>query len=142
MVVSFWAGAVLVAASIASAAPAPSFCQKMAAELPMKEKRVAGTVRAFDMQSFTAVQRWLLGGTTHFTFKVEPIIDSPEEDKRIEDMCIGVPCTLEGPLRMTFILKDGSKYVFEAEPGERARIEYVGTRIRCSDLAPAQTAET
>lgn len=135
MKVAFWSLTALLLASAASASPSPSFCQRMAAELPMKEKRVAGTVRAFDMQTLNAAQRFLLGGSTYFSFKVEPIERSPEEDQRIDDMCMGVPCTLEGPLRMTLMLKDGTKYVFEAAAGERARIEYVGTRMRCSDLA-------
>lgn len=135
MTVAFWSGTALVAASLASATPSPSFCQRMAADLPMKEKRVAGTVRAFDMQTLTVAQRWLTGGSTYFTLKVEPIEKTPEEEQRIDEMCIGVPCTLEGPLRMTLVLKDGSRHVFEAEPAERARIEYVGTRLRCSDLA-------
>lgn len=135
MTVAFLSGTALLAATLASATPSPSFCQRMAAELPMKEKRVADTVRSFDMQTLSVAQRWLTGGSTYFTFKVEPVDKSPEEEERIDQMCIGLPCTLEGPLRMTLVLKDGSQFVFEAEPGERARIEYVGTRLRCSDLA-------
>jgi len=57
-----------------------------------------------------------------------------EEEARVDAMCDTVPCRLEGPLVLTLALKDGTKHVFEAQPAERARIEYVGTRIRCSDL--------
>lgn len=131
---AFWAVTAAVATSVAPTAPAPSFCQRMAAELPMKEKRVAGTRRAFDMQTMTVAQRWLIGGTTSFSMKLEAISDVPEERQRIEGMCGGSPCTMEGPLRFTLGLKDGTVHVFEARPGERARVEMVGTRVRCSDL--------
>lgn len=117
-----------------SATAAPSFCQRMAAELPMKEKRVAGTRRAFDMQTMTVAQRWLTGGTTSFSMKLEPISDTPEERERLSKMCGGSPCTMQGPLRFTLGLKDGTTRVFEALSAERMRVEMVGTRVRCSDL--------
>jgi hypothetical protein len=41
---------------------------------------------------------------------------------------------MEGPFALTLAPQDGSRHVFKAEPAERARIGYVGTRIRCSDL--------
>jgi hypothetical protein len=41
---------------------------------------------------------------------------------------------MEGPFVLTMALQDGSKHVFETRPAERARLEYAGTRIRCSDL--------
>lgn len=134
MKAAFWSILALLAASGAHAQEPLSFCQRMAARLPMKEKRVEGTVRAFDMQTLTTAQRWLTGGSTYFSFKLEPIEETKEEEQRIDSMCVSVPCTMEGPLRMTLGLKDGSTHVFEAQAGERARIEFVGTRIRCSDL--------
>lgn len=134
MKASSWLVLALFAATGAQAQEPLSFCQRMAARLPMKEKRVDGAVRAFDMQTMTTAQRWLTGGSTYFSFKLEPVEESEEEEKRIDSMCVSVPCTMEGPLRMTLGLKDGSTHVFEAQPGERARIEFVGTRIRCSDL--------
>ena len=127
----------LVAAASMAAAPTaaqPSFCQRMAAEIPMKEKRVEGTVRAFDMQTLSWTKRWLTGGSSYFTMKLEPIDDSESEAERIDAMCSTVPCILEGPFRFTLGLKDGSLFPFEAAPGERARVEMVGTRMRCSDM--------
>ena len=53
---------------------------------------------------------------------------------QMERMCDTSPCTMEGPLRFTLGLKDGTKHTFEAGPGERMRVEMVGTRVRCSDL--------
>ena len=100
----------------------------------MKEKHTEGAVRAFDMQTLTIAQRWLVGGSTYFTLKLEPINDRPEEEERLENMCATVPCSMEGPFLLTLGLKDGSAHRFEALPGERARIEYIGTRIRCADL--------
>ncbi|GGB73114.1 hypothetical protein [Blastomonas aquatica] len=134
MTFAFWFMIAALAPSVAAAETPPSFCQRMAAELPMKEKRVAGSVRAFDMQTLTAAQRLLVGGSTFFSLKVEAVSDSPDEEQRIDAMCSTVPCTMEGPFRLTLGLKDGSAHQFEALPDERARIEYVGTRIRCSDL--------
>ena len=129
--------ALLALSTTAATAQEPlSFCQRMAAELPMKEKKVAGTVRAFDMQTLSSVQRWLVGGSSYWTLKAEPIDDTPEERERIENMCSTVPCSLEGPLLLTLGLKDGTLHQFEAKPGERMRLESVGTRIRCADLAP------
>ncbi len=121
-------------ATTATAEAAPSFCQRMAAELPMKEKKVKGTVRAFDMQTLNVAQRLLTGGSSSFSFKIEPVDHSPEEAERISAMCDILPCTMEGPFVLTMALEDGAKHVFEARPGERARLEYAGTRIRCSDL--------
>jgi hypothetical protein len=118
----------------ANAEPAPSFCQRMAAKLPMKEKKVKGTVRAFDMQTLNLAQRLVTGGSSSFSFKIEPVEYSDEEAERINAMCDVFPCTMEGPFVLTMALQDGSKHVFEARPGERARLEYAGTRIRCSDL--------
>lgn len=115
-------------------ATAPSFCQRMAAKLPMKERRVAGTLRAFDLQTMPAARRLLIGGTTYFSMKLEPIDDTAAERQRMERMCDTSPCTMEGPLRFTLGLKDGTKHIFEAGPGERMRVEMVGTRVRCSDL--------
>lgn len=123
-----------MAALAVSAATEPSFCQRMAADLPMKEKRVAGTKRAFDMQTMTVAQRWLTGGTTSFSMKLEPLTDTPEEVQRVEAMCAASPCALEGPVRFTLGLKDGTAHAYEARAGERARVEMVGTRIRCADL--------
>jgi hypothetical protein len=134
MIEAFLAVTAALATSVAPAAAAPSFCQRMAAELPMKEKRVAGTRRAFDMQTMTAAQRWLIGGSTFFSMKLEPINDTPEERQRMQSMCGGSPCTMEGPFRFTLGLKDGTLHVFEARPAELARVEIVGTRVRCSDL--------
>lgn len=57
MMAILWAMAAL-AASAAPVATEPSFCQRMAADLPMKEKRVAGTKRAFDMQTMTGQPFW------------------------------------------------------------------------------------
>lgn len=131
---AFWAVTAALATSVIPTATAPSFCQRMAAELPMKEKRVAGTRRVFDMQTMTVAQRWLIGGSTSFSMKLEPLNDTSEERQRIESMCRASPCTMEGPLRFTLGLKDGTVHVFEARPGERARVEMVGTRVRCSDL--------
>jgi hypothetical protein len=131
---AMWAITTALTISATSTAPAPSFCQRMAAELPMKEKRVAGASRAFDMQTMTAARRMLLGGTTFFSMKLEPIDDTAEERQRMEGMCDTSPCTMQGPLRFTLGLKDGTKHVFEARPGERMRVEMVGTRVRCSDL--------
>lgn len=79
----------------------PSFCQRMAAKLPMKEKRTKDSVRAFDMQTMSATQRWLTGGTTSFSMKVDAIDGSPAEEKRVASTCGMAPCTLEGPLRFT-----------------------------------------
>lgn len=136
MIESFGALAAAVAAvmSPATSTPTPSFCQKMAAELPMKEKRVSGVRRAFDMQTMTAAQRLLLGGTISFSMKLEPIGDAPEEQQRVDAMCGASPCTIEGPVRFTLGLKNGTQHVVDAASGERARVELVGTRIRCSDL--------
>ncbi|SFR90608.1 hypothetical protein SAMN05192580_1741 [Sphingomonas jatrophae] len=106
----------------------------MAAELPMKEKRVDGTRRAFDMQTMTVGQRWLTGGSTFFSMKLEPVDDTPDEQQRLKTMCPGAACTMEGPLRFTLGLKDGTAHSFVAGPNERMRVEMVGTRIRCSDL--------
>ncbi|MEO6040442.1 MAG: hypothetical protein ABIP41_00920 [Croceibacterium sp.] len=106
----------------------------MALELPMKEKQVAGTRRAFDMQTMTAAQRWLIGGTTSFSMKLVSIDSTPEDEQRIKSMCKGSSCTMIGRLRFTLGLKDGTERSFELISGERARVEMVGTRIRCSDL--------
>jgi hypothetical protein len=122
------------AVSVTPAAPTPSFCERMAAELPMKEKRVAGSIRAFDMQTMTAARRLLIGGSTYFSMKLEPIDDTAQERQRMNRMCDTSPCTMEGPLRFTLGLKDGTRHVFEARSGERMRVEMVGTRVRCSDL--------
>lgn len=131
---AFWPAILAIVTTVAPASQTPSFCQRMALDLPMKEKRVAGTVRAFDMQTMSAAQRWLVGGSTFFSMKLESVNDLPEEKQRVEDMCSTSPCTMEGPFRFTLGLKDGSAHKFEASPGERARVEMVGTRIRCSDL--------
>ncbi|OBV12667.1 hypothetical protein [Erythrobacter dokdonensis] len=90
----------------------PSFCQRMAAELPMKEKKVKGTVRAFDMQTLNAAQRLLLGGSSQFSFKIEPVENTPEEAERIDAMCDLMPCTMEGPFVLTMLLQDGSRHIF------------------------------
>ncbi len=132
-----WAFATILAslATTTSAAQTPaSFCQRMAMELPMKEKKVKGTVRAFDMQTLNAAQRLLVGGSSQFSYKIEPVENTPEEAQRINAMCDLMPCKMEGPFVLTMMLQDGSRHVFEARPAERARIEYAGTRIRCSDL--------
>lgn len=134
MIEIIWALTAALAMSATSTATTPSFCQRMAAELPMKEKRVEGTRRAFDMQTMTVAQRWLTGGSTSFSMKLEPIDDTPEERQRVEKMCGASPCTMEGPLRFTLGLKDGSVHVFEGRLNERMRVEMVGTRVRCSDL--------
>jgi hypothetical protein len=131
---AFWAVTAALATSVTPTATTPSFCKRMAAELPMKEKRVAGTSRAFDLQTMTAARRLLIGGTTFFSMKLEPIDDTAEERQRVEKMCDSSPCSMEGPLRFTLGLKAGTKHVFEARPGERMRVEMVGTRVRCSDL--------
>ena len=131
---AFWITVAALVTSVTPAATVSSFCQRMAAELPMKEKRVSGARRAFDMQTMTVTQRWLIGGTTSFSMKLDPINDTPEERQRIESMCGASPCTIEGPLRFTLGLQDGTVHVFEARPSEQARIEMVGTRVRCSDL--------
>lgn len=123
-----------LAVATANAEPTPSFCQRMAGQLPMKEKNVKSTVRAFDMQTLNAAQRLLTGGSSQFSFKIEPVENTPEEAERIDAMCDLMPCTMEGPFVLTMLLQDGSRHIFEAQPAERARIEYVGTRIRCSDL--------
>ena len=130
----FWSIVAGLSIAATPAQAAPSVCQRMAAELPMKEKRVDGVVRAFDMQTLSTTQRWLTGGSSYFTMKLEPVDDSEAEEQRIEDMCATVPCTMQGPFRFTLGLKDGSLHVFEATATERARVESVGTRIRCSDL--------
>lgn len=134
MIDAVWAVIAALAMSATSTTTAPSFCQRMAAELPMKEKRVEGTVRAFDMQTMTVAQRWLVGGSTSFSMKLSPIDDTPEEHRRVDEMCAASPCKMEGPLRFTLGLKDGTAHIFEARPNERMRVEMVGTRIRCSDL--------
>ena len=134
MIEAIWAVIAALAMSATSTTTAPSFCQRMAAELPMKEKRVDGTRRAFDMQTMTVAQRWLIGGSTSFSMKLEPVVDTPEEEQRLDKMCGASPCTMEGPLRFTLGLKDGTTHIFEARPNERMRVEMVGTRIRCSDL--------
>ncbi|MGN7158248.1 hypothetical protein [Sphingomonas sp. SAFR-052] len=134
MIGMLWASIAPVALSAASPPVAPSFCQRMAAELPMKEKRVAGTRRAIDLQMLTAGQRWLTGGSTSFSMRLDPVDDTPGERERVENMCRSSPCTMEGPLRFTLGLKDGTVRVFDGRAGERMRVEMVGTRIRCSDL--------
>ncbi|WP_312489201.1 hypothetical protein [Sphingomonas sp.] len=134
MIEVVWVSAAALTMSVTAPATAPSFCQRMAAELPMKEKRVAGTLRAFDLQTLSAARRLLIGGTTYFSMKLEPVDDTVAERQRMESMCDTSPCTMEGPLRFTLGLKDGTKHIFEARPGERMRVEMVGTRVRCSDL--------
>lgn len=131
---AFWAVTAALATSVTPTATAPSFCQRMAAELPMKEKRVAGTRRVFDLQMMTPARRLLIGGSTFFSMKLEPIDDTAAERQRIEKMCDTSPCTMDGPLRFTLGLKDGTKHLFEGLSGERMRVELVGTRVRCSDL--------
>ena len=111
-----------------------SFCQRMAAKLPMKEKRGSGTVRAFDLQTLSWTKRWLTGGSSYFTLQLEPVDQTEAEEKRIEIMCSSVPCVMEGPFRLTVGFKDGSTHMFEGMKDERARVELVGTRMRCSDL--------
>jgi hypothetical protein len=106
----------------------------MALELPMKEKRVAGAIRAFDMQTLTAAQRWLFGGSTSFSMSLAPLSETLEERQRLGEMCVTSTCTMNGPVRFNLGLKNGSTHAFEARPGERARVEVVGTRLRCSDL--------
>jgi hypothetical protein len=89
-----WAFATILtalAAATSSAQSPPSFCQRMAMELPMKEKKVKGTVRAFNMQTLNAAQRLLVGGSSHFSIKIEPVDDTPEEAERIDAMCDLMP---------------------------------------------------
>ena len=77
----------VLAAALTMSGPetaAASFCQRMAAKLPMKEKRVEGTQRAFDLQTMPAARRLLIGGTTYFSMKLEPIDDTAAERQRIE----------------------------------------------------------
>ena len=125
---------VMTVSAQAKAQEQASFCQRMAMQLPMKEKRVAGTVRSFDMQTMSFAKRWITGGSSYFTLKLEPVDDSEAEEDRIETMCASVPCTMEGPFRLTIGLKDGSLHAFDAAPGERAQVTLVGSRMRCSDL--------
>ena len=76
----------------------------------------------------------LFASTRRYDCKRLHIDDTAAERQRMERMCDTSPCTMEGPLRFTLGLKDGTKHTFEAGPGERMRVEMVGTRVRCSDL--------
>lgn len=108
----------------------------MAAELPMKEKRAVGVRRAFDMPMLNLAQRLLVGGTATVGMSLRPVGESYDaaESRRLDKLCKGRSCTIDGPMVLGLTLKDDEERQFEAKAGDRARVSVAGVRLRCEDL--------
>lgn len=117
-------------------APADSFCARMAEAMEMKPTKDAGV---WQLQTLGGLGPALFGGTSTMAFSVRPVgeITQAELD-RLDESCDstakGALCNIQGPLEFRVKTRKGEATII-ADAQDRALVEIIGTRIRCSDSA-------
>jgi len=128
----------LVATGVSAQAPAPSFCERLAPQLEMKEKtsRKGGDTR-WEVDTLGGLKTFLVGGSTLVSFRIEPVGEpTVEAYQRLEDTCQQegkeMICTVAEPLNLKVQVKDVTAEV-ESLEGENAMVIMKGSRISCRD---------
>lgn len=119
--------------------PPTSFCQRLARDLTMKPAKPVTGIPAYEINTARGIGAALFGGTFMTAMGVEPVGEATVADyQRANEACDpmqnGAVCRIDGPIRFKLSTKSG-QVTQVAASAERARVEVVGTRIRCQDFS-------
>ncbi len=110
----------------------PGFCQRLAAGTGMRQVKQLGP-NSLEVETKGLGAKLLFGGGYTFAIGVLPV--SPGLEKPEGNGCDvvrkGAACTIIGPALLRLTVK-GSPISTEARPGERADVQLVGSRVRCT----------
>lgn len=130
------AAAILSGTAVGAQTPTPSFCERLAPQLGMKQK--IGTRNAepsWEVNILGGMKTFLLGGSAMVGFDVTPLGEPTVADyQRLKKVCAmtgkEVVCGVSEPLRLSVQIKERVAEV-EALPGEKATVATKGSRVNC-----------
>lgn len=131
------AATTLAAANATAQTPAPSFCERLAPQLGMKQMINSGKEGGvlWEVNVLGGLKTALFGGSTMISFGVAPLGEPSVADyKRLQGTCAQngkeLTCRVVEPLRLTVQAK-GEAAKVESAPGERATVTTRGRHITC-----------
>lgn len=131
------AATALLVTSASAQTPTPSFCERLAPQLGMKQKVIIRKTEDvfWEVNALGGLKTALFGGSAMVSFGVAPLGEPSVADyQRLQGTCAQngkeIICRVIEPLRLTVQAKGGAAQV-EAAPGEKATVATKGTRITC-----------
>jgi hypothetical protein len=136
--------ALMSSAALAEDSISPTFCQRLAPQLGMRQGQLAqppsgrDPIPLWQVNLLGGVGAFLFGGQAVASFGLEPVDqDSLAEYKRVREGCRATPkgavCNIEGPAILHVSTKRG-EVSQEAAPGEQAIVGMAKTTITYRDL--------